>query len=373
MANASGRRSILGLAALFAAICTVPIGLRLAHPSVFSDDVTRIGQLLTAKSFGSLLFIPFNEHMAPLFQAVSWTTWQAAGHRLAYAPMAFSVAAFVPHVLSLIWLGMLVKRETRSTATALAATAAMALSGAISETFLWYSASSFSWAMLGTIAAIDAAGRAASAEGSRRTGWLAASALACLLAPTGSAIGVLATPAAMVRLLMARPGSGWRVRLSGLVPMVGIALYLAICSVFRYREVVADSLGRNIDVRAALRNIGCAPADVLLPGVFGRGSWETILPDPLAIAISVVGVLAVLAWSMKDGEHRGVILAGLGLIVGGYGLTFGARSFPGSPVVLEIQRYQLFPQLGLVLLLSVGAIRPMLMRFDDSARSSSNT
>ena len=363
--GAKGLRWAAGMG-LFAAVVMVPVGMRMMHPSLFSDDVTRIEQLLMAGSAGEFLFRPFNEHMAPLFQAVSWAAWRAAGRRLANAPMAFTAAAMVPHVLGLIGLGVLVRRETRSTATAMMAAAMMGLSGTISETYNWYSASSFSWAMLGTIAAIDAAGRAAGSAGKRKAGWLAMSAMACALAPAGSGIGLLAAPAAAARIMAAK---GWRSKGQGLVPAIGAAAYLGICSLFKYRDVLADSLKRNVDIRAALRNIACAPADVLLPGSFGRGSWEGTIPDGLAMGIAAVGLIGVLIWAARDGVHRGLILAGLGLIVGGYGLTFGLRSFPGSPVVLEIQRYHLLPQLGLVILSSLAA-RPILSRFDASPRSS---
>ncbi len=99
-----------------------------------------------------------------------------------------------------------------------------------------------------------------------------------------------------------------------------------------------------------------SPADVLLPGFVGRTSVEGFVPDALAIGLSAGLLAAGMVWAARDARNRAMILAGLWLIVGGYaGLTFGLRSFPGSPVVLHIQRYHLFPQMGAVLLMAVAA------------------
>ena len=65
--------------------------------------------------------------MAPVFQAVSWLTWQLAGGRLVNAPTAFTLASYVPFVLVLGLLGGLVRAETGSLATALASLALFSL------------------------------------------------------------------------------------------------------------------------------------------------------------------------------------------------------------------------------------------------------
>src|SRR4051794_21425430 len=82
----------------------VPYLGRLKHPSLYTDDVVRIAQLQTTP-LPRLLFLPFNEHMAPLFQGLSWLTWHLAGGRLAWAPLAFTLVSYVPFVLSLVLLG----------------------------------------------------------------------------------------------------------------------------------------------------------------------------------------------------------------------------------------------------------------------------
>src|SRR4051812_41814880 len=105
------------VATLCVVACLAPHLGRLRHPSLYTDDVVRIAAL-QAVPFPRLLFLPFNEHMAPVFEVVSWIAWRLAGGRLAQAPLALTVASYVPFLLNLGLLGWLVRRETGSTATA---------------------------------------------------------------------------------------------------------------------------------------------------------------------------------------------------------------------------------------------------------------
>src|SRR6516162_9940815 len=69
------KSSIAVMTVLFLVICLSPHIGRLLEPSLFSDDVTRIAELQTTP-LSSLILRPFNEHVAPLFDVVSWVTWQ---------------------------------------------------------------------------------------------------------------------------------------------------------------------------------------------------------------------------------------------------------------------------------------------------------
>src|SRR5262249_51145114 len=85
------RLGIAGLAAAFVALCLAPHWDRLAHPSLYYDDLVRIEvlQQLGDVPLRYYLAIPWQEHLAPMFQAVTWITWRLAGRRLANAPLAF--------------------------------------------------------------------------------------------------------------------------------------------------------------------------------------------------------------------------------------------------------------------------------------------
>jgi hypothetical protein len=350
-----GRRAAaVLLAAGFVLICVEPYLGRLKFPSLYSDDVVRVAQLQTSP-LRVLLFRPVNEHMAPVFETLSWATWNAAGRRLTNAAVAFTWVSYVPFVLSLGMLGLLIRRELGSTTTALATVAAFSLSWLHVETVVWYSASSFAWALLWTLITLLCAGTTRP-----RVGAWAAAALAATLAPACSAIGLLAGPLGSIRILAStqRPGRRW----AWPIPSAGTALYLIICSAFHYRDVLADSVRRNIDLRLGLSNVCRAPVVVLVPGLFGAPNLDPWLPDALEIAVFAVGLIGVLAWAWRS-PHRPLILGGLWLIVGGYGLTYGVRSHFEERWLFHVQRYHLFPHLGLVLLLAP-ALGPWLRRLD---------
>ena len=106
-----GQRALTVLAwMVFVGLCMGPHLHRLGHPSLFADDVTRIVQL-RAFPLDRLLFLPFNEHMSPLFQCLSWLTWRLGGEQLVRAPLAFTLV--ITHLGLLIW-------ETRHVSASLA-------------------------------------------------------------------------------------------------------------------------------------------------------------------------------------------------------------------------------------------------------------
>ena len=156
--------------ATFVGLCLYPHIQRLDRPSLFADDVARVEQLQVMPP-RAMIWRPFNEHLAPAFEVVSLTVWHLSGQRLAEAARAFTMASLLPLPLILIALGLLVRRETGSTTAALASLAVFALSPLPLETFWWYSASSFAWALLLTLVAWlgvirgDARGRVLAAAG----------------------------------------------------------------------------------------------------------------------------------------------------------------------------------------------------------------
>ncbi len=340
----------VALTAAFSAICLYPHLLWLGEPSLFSDDVMRVADLQTIPP-RQMLVRPFNEHLAPLFEAVSLASWRLAGRRLTAIPAAFQAAALLPFLLCLIFLGRVVRKEVGSTTTALAAVAAFSLSAMVVETVQWYSASSFTWALLGCLVALEGAGR----------GRWWQSAVAAAAAPAFSAIGLLAGPLGAMRAMLL-PGTRLRALPHLLAPVSGSLAYLGFASVFRYREVLAESVHRNADIPLGLLSTARAPVVVLLPGLFGWGNIDMALPTGFDLAFAGLGLALVLFWAWRS-PVRPLILGGLLLILGGYGLTYPFRTVHGPHWILEVQRYHLFPQLGLILLLSPAAAHG-LRRFD---------
>jgi hypothetical protein len=194
-------------------------------------------------------------------------------------------------------------------------------------------------------------------------------ALGSFCAPAFSAIGLLAGPIAALRAVTEPSPDGWpvvlRARLEALAaPVTGTALYLCVCAGFRYHAVLASSLERNVNVGPGLVATGRAPAEVLLPALFGlepslaSGAWVGLT---LGLSVAVCLSLLVRAWWRP--EERPLIVGGLALVVGGYALVFCARADEPGHSVLQTQRYHLFPMLGLVMLLAP-FLKRGLGRFD---------
>ena len=343
-------------------ILILPHFSRVVDASLYADDVNRIFELQT-RPLGELMFRPFNEHMAPFFETVSWVTWQAADRRLTSAPIAFTLSSYVPFALCLGLLAAWIFRETKSAATALSAAVLFGLLPLSVETIYWYSASSFTWALFWTMLAFVCSGPAGpSRSGLRLAGLLVGS----FLAPASSAIGLLAGPLASLRLAAGREDrrAGW---LATFAPSAGTLLYLAICSAFRYLKVLKSGLANESDRFGGLLLAFRAPTGRLLPGLFGAYDADLWLPSGLNLGLTVVGLLAVILWGVRS-RHRGLIVVCLGMILGGYAITYPFRNTGDAHWLFRTERFHLFPQLGLVVLIALGASR-WLRRYDRSLMS----
>ncbi len=348
----------------FTAICLGPHLHRLRHPSLFMDDVARIKDLQT-KPLRALLFRPFEEHMAPVFEIVSGTTWQLAGKRLSNAPLAFTMMSYLPFLLCLWLLALVLHRELGSSTTALVGVAAFSLSSLHSETIYWYSASSFTWALALTLVSLLCAGRAARKGESYA---LAGSAVASALAPACSAIGLLAGPLGTLRLALSVDLPQRRTpRTLAVVPLIGTVLYLLLCSAFRYQDVLAGSFEKRADFASGMPYALCAPTNVLLPGLFGLPPVDLSPAVGQSLGLSILALAGILVWARRS-RHRALILGGLWLIAGGYVMTYCFRTQRfGARWLFNVERYHLFPLLGFTFWVAL-VLRPWLRRYDGRPR-----
>ncbi len=367
VARRLARRSAAGaLIATFAGICLFPSLLGLAHPSIFYDDVVRIAQLHD-NGFARNLFVPINEHMQPFFQAITAIAWRSTGGHAAGLPLAMAIASAVPFAASLVLVASLAGRTLGSRTTGLAAAAFFSF-GSLSyfETVVWYSASSFQWALVFALVAllsVECAG-AEGGSGVSRRAWWAAAFVASALAPACCGVGLLAGPAASLWWLSDRRARLDLKRLSrAAIPVAGTSAHLIVCFLFGYQDKLSSQLHENPYRPIGLLNVYRAPIDVLLPALAGWRNIDGVLPEIVVLALFVAGLGAV-AWGAARSRHRRILVVGAFLILANYGLIYGARYLPGDDRwVLRVERYHLLPQLGLTLILAA-ALAPALRRLD---------
>ncbi len=360
------------LVAGFLTLCLQPYLAWARYPSLFDDDLTRVGGFRRLP-FAAALWRPFNEHVAPLFEVVGWLAWWGSGRRVEAVATGFLVASYVAWSTTLVGLGLVVRRELRSPLAAGVALAIFAAAPVAAETVLWYSASSFQWAAAAGLAAWYAALRAFSARSGRsRAGWLVAAGAGALASPLFSAIGVLAGPLAALRLVAAendegqggggpRSGAG-RVGCAA-VPLLGTVAYGLLVTLNRAGGgAVAASVRGHLDPVAALWAAVRAPVAVLVPGILGSPGGSAWVPDPVAAVGTVALIGGAMCWARRS-RARGLIVVGLGWIVGGYLLAYATRARPGDRWVLEVGRYHLFPLIGGACW-TAAAVGPMLDRLE---------
>jgi hypothetical protein len=328
---------------------------RLLHPSIYGDDVARIGDLQT-RPLAGLVFLPFNEHMAPFFQSASWTTWQLAGRSLTMAPLAFTLASYLPWVLCLSILGRLIAHATGSPTTALVAVALFGITPLYAEVVYWYSASSFAWALFWTLLALHRAGTTETSQG------LVTVAVCSALAPASSTLGLLAGPLASIRLGTRRP-QGLFNPFRTLIPLLGTTFYLMVCLKFDYFHLIKSNVDHKADLGGGLVLALRAPVELLVPTLFGAYEADVWAPVTLSVILSGAGLIGLVLWAWRS-RNRGLIGCGFLLILGGYALTYCFRNENGAHWVLNSnERFHLYPQVGLALLVAL-ALRPWLGRYD---------
>ncbi len=361
----SSRLWVITAAAILAA-CVLPWLPRLGHPSLFADDIQRIGHAREFP-FRALIAVPFNEHVAPLFQLVTWAAWKAAFGRLTSAPMTFTIAAYIPFVFTLVLLYRVLKRELDSTPAALFGLVLFSTSSVYDEAVMWYSGSSFMWALAAALAAYLCAIRACGKCG-RNLG-LTAAAVASMLAPAFSGVGILAGPFAAIRIATGSEALGstsLRTRLlRSFAPLAGLAAYLAFYAAFRRFSPSAIQTKTHMDFVYGLWFVVRGPVDLLFPSLLGLIRAPTT-PYSIAALVSTLFSLGCFALAIRFPRLRALVLGGLWLISAGYLLTFSARSeYEREWAIQAVRRYHLFPMLGFALILSATAARlGSKLRFD---------
>jgi hypothetical protein len=311
----------------FGLIALYPVIARIRRPTLLGDDVQRLVELIELP-LGKLLVRPFNEHLAPLFDFVSWLTWQAVGHDLRLAPLGFCLASVLPWVLLLVLMGAWLKRETGSSTATAIAVAWAAQSPLALEAMWWYSAASFTYAVLGVQAALLGASLLASRP--RRA--LILIGVGSALGPAGSTIGVLGMPLAVFHALI-DPRVSWRRKAQGSAAAFGgLGIYLVT------REFIGAGLFRAASTQAGglvepITGLGYAftvPGHILWPSMAGvPARWMVLnLSAGLAWLLGALALAALLTLAVKPRANwnRRLVIVGGAMIYLGYALTYCARA-----------------------------------------------
>jgi hypothetical protein len=358
---------------LFAVIAIIPVLRRLHHPTLLGDDVMRVVDLVQ-HPLGELLFRPFSEHTAPLFELVSWLAWQLCGHDVRSAPMAFCVASVTPWLLVLVLVGFWLWRETASPTAAFASVALVAQSPLVLETVYWYSASSFTWALVGILTAL----LGASCAGLRPRASLILIATGQFLGAAATTLGVLAGPLAILRVCL-QPRLSARIRFgASAAAAAGLFIYLLLCRVGGASAAARWFHNRpGSDVWTGLAYALSVPGRVLCPAALGVPVSWMVTPKPAAFSLGL-GILAALAflallfWPRAVWKRR-LVLVGGAMIYGAYVLTYVPRvGMLKSGEWTEAQflyrfagRYHILPLLGLAsVVAALIAAAPLVRRCD---------
>jgi hypothetical protein len=304
------------------------------------------------------LFAPYNEHMVVPARLLTYAVISIAGwiETPVHQPMAAATSGLF--LTTLVLLFAFARRWWGNDAAGLFTVVLFAMSTSYREVILWYSASqwlfSFGLLLAGLLLVTI------SAERPRRRS-VAAGMLVAFCGPFAYSIGVLVGPLCTIYGAARQCGAVARRSWTVLAPSVGTVAALPVATALRLSWFgtpgYSESGGRGPEAFRAgdglvyilrlgvdllvLRNLG-------YPHVTTEQSLIWVVPLE---AVAVVGLLRLRPALWRLWPHA--VLIGLP-----YACTIPFRTWVEYGVLTNWSRYQLFPQLGLALLLT-GAVREL--------------
>jgi len=343
---------VLGTLACLAALALHARSL--CCPYLYWDDFEILLQSYTWQETRAHLWVPVNEHCWPLTRLGTWALVSAADRPRA-VPWAAMVQARVVLVAGLVLLYVFVRREFAHPFHGMVALTIFGVSAAYQQAVNWFAATPALPTLCMTLLALLAAQRWRQ-EGRLRhlalaAGWSA-------LAPGWYGGGILTGPLACLYLLYPpRRGRIWHC----LAPLLGSVAFLAVSLPLSGKEIWhADHYGSKNAAEAfepltGLINTGRSVVDNVLLGAVGISGFTC--PPWVVIVCLIMLTVAGVWWWRRTSDHRLFVL-GLALILLNYWLIYSARA--GWPYDIQLRawsRYNVFPQLGLALIVCSG-LRP---------------
>jgi len=326
-------------------------------PALLHDDFQILEHAGSWAETRAGFWVPQNEHTMPLGRLSTWALFQLAPDPRVLAYLC-SLQGLVAVLVGLPLVYHFVRREVGSPPVAVVAAMLFGVSSIYQQAVVWFAASFSVLALDTTLVALLAA------QAWRQTGrwaYLALCLLACFLAPGWFASGILAGPLCAVYLLAPSRDFGFRLAASGVVPLLGSALYLAVALPQAAATILhLEHYSGRTAVEAFKPLVGAlytarSLVDNLFLGQFGLTLIHTPVWLAAVVLLALLVGLVVWLWPVRDFR---LPLLGLGMILAPYLLTYSARGtwdYDADRMATPLwNRYHLFPQVGVAFLVAAG-------------------
>ena len=323
---------------------------RWSRPEIKYDDYHYITIGATWSSTTRNLFNPFNEHFCVPTRLLTWGL--CATVEPSRLPGALAVAGMLLFASAFVPLFVFVRRECNSPAMGLLAVSIYALTPVHQEVVMWYSASQWCWALVLLLVAL----LMVPAGVVRMTAWrLGGVVLLAAIAPFTYAVGLLVGPVTSLYLIVRRCVGQLAAR-----PACCVLPALATVVV-----VLTLACWKGPDIARRAKYGGRRPADAIAPlsGVlYGmRSTVDTLVLRNLGfrpvsrlprVCYAVVFLIVIfgLGELIRRAVRPGLLILGWTLVLLPYAMMLPFRVWVQYEDFTLWSRYQLFPQLGVALI-----------------------
>jgi hypothetical protein len=335
------------------------------------DDFALLRESWTWPAACNHLWIPHNEHLAPLGRLSTWLMVQLGGGRLTAMPTLAALHGPLAVLLGMWLFYLFVRRETGQPFHGLLAMVIFGVSTQYNQGVTWYSASFTVLALDTTFLSLLAFQRW------RQTGRVRHLALGVVwvaLAPAWFASGILAGPLCCLYLL---PGRSWDGRdeatpttsdqsgrvsprfmplpcLVRFAPLLGSLLFLGLLvlrpdtagRIVQSGHYGGQTVFEALNPVVGLRYTARALVDHLVLGTLGV--WKAACPPALVLAgLALLTICG--AWWWWRAPQRRLLLLGLGFVLGSDLFIYSVRAAWSYEQMTAWNRYDLLPHVGLAL------------------------